>query len=221
MNINEASNFLKKYGAHISDNGIRQAARRGKIHGVEQDEITKTYSFSKNGLIEFLIKGQYMTTVDSYNLGYESALQDLDNQVIEFQHSNRNTRTFLFSSLFDNTYHYVVSNFWHGYNYFYIKYDSEKNIFHILDNLETSGTSATNLVDPLFISDLLRKIGSDYEDTAIEKVVLLIYTNASEKNYSNISNYAFDPKKNNFEFNTLRNFNEEHADPDFVKMVNG
>lgn len=201
MNIKETMSYLNFYGVNMTGHAIRQAAKRGQISDVEKDG--RNYVFNKSSLNQFIISKKKGDSVAAYRLGFDYALSQIKENVITNPLSSRTNDAFLFAALHDNTFHYIVSNFHEGFNYFYVRYDEPNKILHVLDNLTESGTSAINLISELFIQDLLLKINGEASEKEVLATRVFIYTWESENKICStpvINSYSFIKEKNKFDF---------------------
>lgn len=217
MDIRDAATFLRSFGLKISDSGIRAATRRSKIQGVTKNSENGTYDFSKNGLIDYLLKQEKLSNFDVYRLGYYNAVEEFEDQVIDSRQSDRKYQSYLFATLDENKFHYICSNFWNGFNHFYVKIDTENSIIHLLDDLEYPGTSAINLASENLIYDILKKLNLKVTKDDLEKQILLIYTSSKSLLDNMITTFGYSHEENKFDFHIKdKDFVEKFADKDFI-----
>lgn len=201
MEIRKAISFLANYGQKMSDTALRAAVRRNKISEVQKNEENGTYTFSRKGLTEYLLKNGKLGLFDAYRLGYDNSSKDLAENVIDYPGRVMDRSTYLFAKLLPNEYSYIHPNFWDGYNTFEIKYDSENKIIHLFDDSQTRGTSAINLASDFIIKDILLKINDRVLENEILNTTLIIYTAFVEDAlYSAISSYGYSELQNDFVF---------------------
>lgn len=177
MDTRTAIAFLRNYGIQLSDAGLRAAVKRGKIGNVEKRK--GNYHFSRRGLTDYLLRQDQLNKYDSYQLGYQNAVNEIQSHVIQEKGS------YMFAGASSQEFYYLCPNLQLGFNVYLVRNDFKNKKIHLYPLKNDDYATGSMIFHNIIVQDIVDKLYDHIAESGHIKITLLIYSkNQSSKEYT-------------------------------------